>query len=165
MIKAIEQLKETLIHEKNMYEEILKLEKEKTLVIRKGKVKELESMTKKEQQYLMKMGTFERIRRSVFINTAELLGIEELNSLSEFLLYLEDEEVINEIDELRNDILKIIEDIKQVNELNEKLMEQHLDYIHLNIELMTNQVQDGNHYGNKAQGKDKTKTHLFDAKI
>ena len=165
MIKAIEQLKETLIQENNMYGEVLKLEQEKTEVIRKGKVKELESMTKKEQQFIAMMGTFEKIRRSVFTNTAEELGVDELEGLSEFLLYIEEEEVINEIDGLRNEILKKIEDIKNINQLNEKLMEQQLDYIQLNIELITNSTEDGNNYGSKAQGKDKRKTHLFDARV
>ncbi|WP_026479004.1 flagellar protein FlgN [Alkaliphilus transvaalensis] len=165
MLKAINQLKETLIHEDQMYGEILNLEQQKTDVIKNRKLSELEDMTKREQQYIMRMGTFERIRRSVFTNTAEMLGIEKLDSLSDFLLYLEDDQLIEEIDELRNNILEKTQQIKEVNELNEKLLEQHLDYIHFNIEVMTNHIQDHNNYGQKAQGKDKTKTNLFDARI
>lgn len=164
-MKAIEQLKNTLIQENDLYGQVLKLEMEKTNIIRKGKVKELELITKKEQQFITSMGTFERIRRSIFTNTAELLGVEELNGLSEILLYMEDEAMINEIDELRNEILKKIDEIKEVNQLNEKLMEQHLDYIHYNIELMTNQAHNDHSYGNSNQRKDKNKSNLFDARI
>ncbi|WP_091544655.1 flagellar protein FlgN [Alkaliphilus peptidifermentans] len=165
MKKSIEQLIESLNHEKNMYEEILKLEKKKIEVIRLGNMKELEMMTQKEQQYLMKMGTFEKLRRSVLVNVAEALEVDEITSVSEFLLYIKDDKIVKEIDEIRDELLEIINEIKEVNELNEKMLKQHLEYIHFNFEVLTSDMREGNTYGGKATEKDKQKINLFDARI
>ncbi|GAB6086280.1 flagellar protein FlgN [Alkaliphilus crotonatoxidans] len=163
--REVEQLKEALFQELQMYEEVLNLEKSKTEVIKRGKVKELEEMTKKEQQYMMKMGTFERIRRSVFINAADTLEVDEIDSLSEFLLHLTDQQVIDELDEIRYKLLETIEAIHETNQINQKLMEQHLEYIEMSLELMTDHLTDDNNYGKKADGKGKVKTNLFDARV
>ncbi|KAB3539677.1 flagellar protein FlgN [Alkaliphilus pronyensis] len=165
MKKSIDQLIESLIHEKNMYDEILRLEKEKFQVIRNGNMQLLEKMTQKEQQYLMKMGTFEKIRRSVLVNVADELEVDEISSISEFLLYIEDDTVVEEIDKLRDELLKVIAEIKEVNQLNEKLMKQHLEYIQFNLEVLTGNIQEGNSYGGKASEKGKQKINLFDARI
>ncbi len=165
LAREVEQLKEALMQEQQMYEEVLNLEKSKTEVIKKGKVKELEEMTKKEQQYMMKMGTFERIRRSVFINAANTLQVDEIDSLSEFLLHLQDQQEADELDEMRHKLLDTINQIHETNQVNQKLMEQHLEYIEISLELMTDHLTDGNNYGNKTDRKGKIKTNLFDARV
>lgn len=165
--RAVKQLKEALLQEQAMYDEVLHLENNKAEIIKKGKVKELEEITKREQQYIMKMGTFERIRRSVFVNTAEELQVNDINSLSEFLLHLEDQQVIEELDEMRNQLLKTINQIHQANQLNQKLIEQHLEHIEISLDLMTSHLTDGNNnnYSNKMKDKGKTKSSLFDARV
>ena len=165
MKRAIQQLKETLIQENNTYKEALNLELDKIKVIKDAKVRQLEDLTKLEQQYLMKMGTYEKIRRSIFVAIAEEMDIPELNSLSELLMLLEDEDDIEEIDGLRNQLLDTIMHIKAVNESNEKLLQQQLEYINYSIDIITNDPSDGIKYGGKAEEKERRKTNLFDARF
>lgn len=164
MSKSIEQLKETLIKEKKMYEEILSMVEEKTKVIVEGKVKELDEITKKEQQFIMKMGAFEKVRRSVLANIAEELDLHEPSSVSEILLFLEEEDV-KVIDDLRDQLLEVISKLKEINKLNEGLIQQRLDYIHFSLDLLTNQEKDGNNYNKQASEKEKTKVNLFDMRV
>lgn len=164
-MKSIEQLKDTLIKENEMYSNVLKLAEEKTKVIIRGDIKTLENITKKEQQFIMTMGTFERIRRSVLTNMAEELNIEEISTVSELLLFLE-EGVGNSIDELRNELLKTISDLKTVNESNEKLLNQSLQYVNFNLEMLTHSPEDGNRYSNKASEDREIKPiNFFDMKV
>ena len=153
-MKSIEQLQEALEKELNMYKEVAKLVDGKTNIIVKGKVKELDEITKKEQQLISQMGTFEKIRRAIFVNISNEINIKEPTSLSELLLHLEekgiDSNILNGIDKIRNELLEVIGQINEFNKLNEKLIKQSLDYINLNMELLTSLNEQVNHYGSKA---------------
>lgn len=164
-MKSIEQLKNTLIKENELYTGVLKLAEEKTKVIVANDMKKLENITKREQQYIMSMGTFEKLRRSILTNIAEELNIEEITSVSELILFI-DEAVGSEIDSLRNDLLKTIDDLKTVNEGNEKLINQSLQYINFNLEILTHSPEDGNKYSNKAvENKEIKPINFFDMKV
>lgn len=161
--RSLQQLKETLEKEENMYREILALAKEKTEFIKTGQLDKIEATTAKEQDYLKMMGTFERLRRSIFTNMTEELELESLDSISELLLHLDDREAFY-IDRLRDQILNIINRLRESNELNEKLIKKHLEYVNFNIDLMTS-TPEGSHYGKKDGGKTKSISSLFDMKI
>lgn len=165
MGKSIQQLKDTLIRENEMYSDILKLAEEKTEVIIKGDIKTLEEIIKKEQQFITSMNTFEKIRRSVLTNIADELEIEKDFSISELLLFLE-EDIGNDIDEIRYKLLETINALKEINKSNEKLINQSLEYINFNLEMLTNLSEDGNKYNNKAsESKEVKPINLFDAKV
>jgi len=164
-LRSIQQLKDTLIKENELYTQVLKLAQEKTKVIVAGDIKALENITKKEQQYIMNMGTFEKIRRSVLTNIAEEFNIEVISNISELILFI-DEDTGNEIDELRDTLLKTIADLKAVNESNEKLINHSLQYINFNLEILTHSPEEGNKYSNKAsQGKEVKPINFFDMKV
>jgi len=164
-MKSIDQLKNTLIKENELYTQVLKLANEKTKVIVAGDIKTLENITKKEQQYIMNMSTFEKIRKSILTNIAAELNIEEISTVSELILFVE-ENTGNEIDNLRNVLLKTIADLKLVNEGNEKLINQSLQYINFNLELLTNSHEDNCRYSNKAsENKEVKSINFFDMKV
>lgn len=165
MNKSIEQLKDTLIKENEMYINVLRLAEEKTKVIVAGDIKTLEDITKKEQQFISTMSTFEKIRRSVFTNIAEKLNTEEISSISELILFLEDD-IGNSIDELRDKLLETIKNLKIANESNEKLLKQNLEYVNFNLEMITNSPEDGNKYSNTAsESKEVKSVNFFDMKV
>ncbi|SNS49253.1 FlgN protein [Anaerovirgula multivorans] len=164
MIKSIQQLKETLHQELKMYKDIVEMAKEKTIIIKMGKLVELEEVIQKEQQYIRTMATFEKIRRSIFTNIAEEMEIPEPAGISELLLHLGDQE-INEIDTIRNQLLETIKKLTEVNQLNEKLIQQNLEFIDFNIEIITSSPETGNNYGEKDTGKRKSISSLLDMKV
>ncbi|SDJ91063.1 flagellar protein FlgN [Natronincola ferrireducens] len=163
-MKSIEQLKEALQQELNMYQQVLEMAKEKTQIIKQGRLKELEENTSKEQQYIRTMGTFEKIRRSIFTNISQELEIQEPSSVSELLLHLEEEEA-SHIDDIRNQLLEVIHRLEEINKLNEKLIYQSLEYVNFNIELMTTSHETSSHYGEKEAGNRKTVASLLDIKV
>jgi len=165
--KSLMQLKESLIKEKEMYDGVLKLSKEKQDLIVKGKVKEIESLTQKEQVYIRHMGTFEKIRRSIFTNASKELNIREVDNVSELLLFIDEKEA-GEIDGLRDDILQTIKELKEVNEENESLIKKSLEFIEFNKELIASIQQEGpqnNDYTEKASERSKTNKSFLDVKI
>ncbi|MCC5910839.1 MAG: flagellar protein FlgN [Clostridiaceae bacterium] len=166
MNRCIQQLAEVLQKEIEMYRDVLQMANSKTYIIGKKNIKELEQITAKEQHYIRKMGTFEQIRRSIFVNIAEELKIKEPESVSELLLHLE-EAIAEEIDALRNQLLDIIKDLGEVNKLNEKLLQQNLEFIELSIDLMTASPQSDNNYNHNHGNRRKSTTNksLLDMKV
>lgn len=165
MDKSIQQLKDILIKENEMYTNVLKLAEQKTEVIMMGDTKTLEDITKKEQQFITTMNTFEKIRRSALTNITTKLNIKEYSTVSELLLFLE-EDIGNDIDEIRYKLLGTIQSIKMANESNERLIDQNLQYINFNLEILTQSTEDGNKYNNTALGGKKAKPiHFFDMKV
>lgn len=165
MSKCIEQLKDTLIKENELYSQVLKLAEKKTEVVADRNIKELENITKQEQQYIMTMGTFEKIRRSILVNIGEELHIKQPESISELILSLE-EDTGAEIDKLRDNILETIDKIKNINKGNEKLINQSLEYVNFSLELLTGSSDQGNKYSNKASENKKQKPiNFLDIKV
>lgn len=165
MEKSIQQLKDTLIKENEMYANVLRLAEQKTEVITRGDIKSLENITKREQHFIATMNTFEKIRRSILTNIAEQLDIREDFTVSELILHLDDD-TGNHIDQLRDKLLDTIGAIKEVNKSNEKLIEQSLQYINFNLEILTYSPEEGNKYNNEASENKKIKPiNLFDMKV
>ncbi|MDR5659770.1 flagellar protein FlgN [Serpentinicella sp. ANB-PHB4] len=169
-MRSIEQLKEALEKELELYEKVLELGESKVNIVVKGKVKELEDITKKEEQYVVNMGTFEKVRRSIFVNIASELQCREIESLSQLILILEernyDDHELKTLDDLRNKLMSVIDKIKAANELNEKLIKQSLNYISVNKELLLSAENPGNQYGKKAEENEKkTNTSFLDVRV
>lgn len=165
MIESIKQLKEALLQESRMYEEVLILEQKKIDIIKKAKLKELEKITEEEQEFIFKIGTYERIRSSVIANICEELDEKQVSTITDMLPLIRDEKDKKTIDSLRNQILNTIEEIKEINKTNEALMKERLDFIHFSMELLTTDPADGNNYDQGVVGQGKQKTNLFDASI
>ncbi len=164
MVKSIQQLKDALQQETDLYKDVLKTAVEKTQVIKAGQLKALEEITKKEQIYIRTMATFEKIRRSIFMTMENELGISGLGTISELLLHLDDQDV-EDIDKLRTEVLDIIKSLTEANELNEKLIQQNLDIINFNMEVMTSLAEMNSNYSGSDKGKNKAVTSLLDMKV
>jgi len=165
MIESIKQLKEALLQESRMYEEVLILEQKKIDIIKKAKLRELEKITEEEQEFIFKIGTYERIRSSVIANICEEFDGKQVYTITDMLPLIRDEKDKKTIDSLRNQILNTIEEIKEINKTNEALMKERLDFIHFSMELLTTDPADGNNYDQGVVGQGKQKTNLFDASI
>jgi len=165
VIESIKQLKEALLQESRMYEEVLILEQKKIEIIKKAKLRELEKITEEEQEFIFKIGTYERIRSSVIANICEELEVRQVSTITDCLILIDSEDDKKFINGLRNQILNTIEEIKEINKINEALMNERLDFIKFSMELLTTDLSDGNNYNQGATGQEKQKTNLFDASI
>lgn len=163
-MKSIQQLKDSLNQEIKLYKAVLTTAKGKTQAIKTAQLKELEEVIEKEQEYIRAMGAFEKIRRSIFANIAQELNIAQPDSISELILHLDDDEG-KELDDLRTELLKTIKRLADVNELNEKLIQQNLDFINFNIGLLTSLSDIDSNYGEKDKGSKKSISSILDMKV
>lgn len=166
MNKSIEQLILALNKECEIYEEVLRLAKQKRRIIIEGRVKELDSITRKEQGMIVTLGKLENIRDSIVKNILKEIEIKnDVQNITELVKYIENESK-EKILEIKEKLMKILDQVKNENDLNSKLIKQSLEYIEFNKNLITSLESQGSTYGANADEKDiKVKSNLFDVKV
>ncbi|MTI46808.1 MAG: flagellar protein FlgN [Firmicutes bacterium] len=163
MKKSVKQLREVLKQEIDVYREMLEISIEKTNIIIEGQIKKLEEITEQEQKLIIKIGKLEDIRENIVFNIQKGLGISEDIDMSKIMPHL-DEEDKDFIEEQKEELLKILNQLKDRNTLNGTLINDSLEYINLNIDLLTNNSFE-NIYGNKSKEINlKPAKRIFDSK-
>ncbi len=161
MKKSIEQLKKVLYEQIEVYKHILSLSVKKTDIVVNGHIKKLEEITQEEQKLIIKIGKLEDIRENVIYNINRELGLEELN-MTKLNDYLEEADKVF-IKNLKDELMDILNQIKERNELNGSLISDSLEYINLNIDILTNSTID-NTYDNKQTDSKVIQRRMFDTK-
>ena len=161
MKNSIEQLKKVLYEQIEVYKHILSLSVKKTDIVVNGHIKKLEEITQEEQKLIIKIGKLEDIRESVIYNINKELGLEELN-MTKLNDYLEEADKVF-IKNLKDELMDILNQIKERNELNGSLISDSLEYINLNIDILTNSTID-NTYDNKQTDSKTIQRRMFDTK-
>ncbi|HHY90968.1 MAG TPA: flagellar protein FlgN [Clostridiales bacterium] len=167
MSKYVEQLIEILNREYEGYTEYSKLAEEKQKVILSGDVKALDKIVEQEQEWVVMMGKMEQVRKIIIGNILLENNVERVENITELSEYIPEPQR-TELLKIREDLGKLLEKIQEINELNGKLIQQTLDYIHFHINVLTGAESGTGTYGNRADGKDihiQQKRNLFDAKV
>jgi len=147
MKELVEVLIKVLDEEIVVYSKLLKNLDEKTDVLVNGDIKNLDEITSREQSITETLVKLENLREKVIFNIAHKKEKSELD-MSQILEFLEGQEK-EILEEKRNKLVNILENIKEKNALNSRLIKDSLDYINLNIDLFTNRDS------NLTYGKDK----------
>lgn len=162
---SVKKLIDVLNRESIIYEGILKLSKEKTDVIVKGKVTELEGITRAEQTLILQLGKLEEEREALVGELAGQLGKKpEEITVSELEKILPAEQS-RELKESSSKMTGLINELRGTNGVNSKLIKNSLDYIDFSINILSNAGSSGDIYGKSGQSNDSGKRNLFDMKL
>ena len=155
---------EILEKEFEIYQEMLKISEEKTDIIVKDKVDELEEMTRREEEFVRQFIELEKERVQIVKNFAAEHGLgEKIIKIPELCEYFPEEK--EELMGLRKEILAIVEKVKAKTELNEKLLKNSLEYINFSVGLATGTSASNGIYGQSGStGKGEAKK-FFDIKL
>ncbi|MDF2546585.1 MAG: hypothetical protein K0R93_1483 [Anaerosolibacter sp.] len=165
MSKSIEQLIAVLKQECDLYKDYLNLASKKKTAVIKGDIKEIDHITKLEQNMIVNMGKVDQIRIAIIGNILLEKKVSNVENITE-LANLIDEPNRSTILKLKDQLAALLEETKNANELNSELLQQALEYVEYNMNLITSAQPKGSTYGNKANEKDlKIKPNIFDAKI
>lgn len=161
----IENLIEILTKEKGFYESILKLSTDKKDVIVAGKISELEGITRLEQSIIVKLGKLEEEREELAWKLAAVLKVKPSEITLSKLVKMVPEEQGSKLKNCQDSLLKTVNDIRNTNTLNSKLIRNSLDYIDFSVNILTNAGVSGNSYSNSGQSSDPKKRNFFDIKL
>ncbi|WP_052045274.1 flagellar protein FlgN [Caloranaerobacter azorensis] len=164
MEKLINDLKDILIEELNLYKHMLELSISKTDIITSGQVRELDKITQKEQALILKAGKLEDIRESIISKIQDELNLKEVKNISKLVDYLSEEQK-KEIEDVKQQLIDVLNRLKERNSLNSTLIKDSLEYINLNVNLLAN-VLSSNIYSDKVSKDDVVQSkNIFDAKV
>ena len=161
----INELINVLEQENVVYEDILKISKNKTNIIVEGKVKELESIVKLEQSLVLQMAKLENNRENLVEKLSQELKIKpEDITISGLVKYLKAGEAgkLKGVQDKLGDTLK---ELRNANELNSKLIKSSLEYINFSVNILGDASSGSNNYGNDGQVGDTKKRNFFDIKL
>lgn len=163
--QKINDLMDVLDQEAKIYDDILEISKNKTDIIIKGKVSELENITKLEQSLILRMGKLETLRETLVTEISSIIGINPSNmTVSELAKHLD----INQAKRLngyKEHMTSIIKEIREANEINTKLIKNSIDYIDFSINILSSTKSEGNNYSRVGQVNESKKKTYFDVKL
>jgi len=154
-----------LQQENRIYEELLKISKSKTNTVVEGKVSELESMVKLEQALVMQFGKLEKKREELIGGLSGILKLKPEEITVSELLKVTDSEQGKKLKECQDNLADTVSELKDINDLNAKLIQNSLDYINFSVNILTSAGASDNKYGNTGAVSEPKKRNLFDVKL
>lgn len=160
----VNELKEILQNEGELYGTLLHLAEKKKEVITEGKVKELDQITQVEQSLIIKIGKEEQRREKVVEMIKKEVSLRDDITVSALIHHLEeaDQQVL---EEARVSLLNTLGRIKETNDLNQVLIQDSLEFIQFNINILTRSEQSPSYGQKQGEAKPTQRNNLFDVKI
>jgi FlgN protein. len=156
----LNELLDILEQEYEVYNDLNELGHKKKDVLIKGMVNELDGIVNAEQACIATISKLEDARERWLKANTKGNNIEDFNNLIEN----SNEEDKIKFKEFQERFKKLLQDVAEVNEHNQALIEQALEYIEFSINLIGDAISsDSVTYGSK--GTNKKSSALFDEKI
>jgi flagellar biosynthesis/type III secretory pathway chaperone len=164
-MESFKKLIEILKDQFNCYTDLLNISKSKTDIIVGGKVQELEGITKVEQSIIFKLGDLEDdLQKDVEVLIKDLNINEKDITITTIINHSSGEEK-KQLEKLKDDIFKVVQELDHVNKLNSQLIKNSLEFINFSVNLYSNANSDSN--GSYEQNGEVrgTKSSFFDMKL
>lgn len=162
---VVDKLIEVLDQEARIYDDILKISKDKTNVIIEGKVSELESIVKLEQSLVLCMGKLEDIREQLVEKLSGGLGLNSPEvTVSQIMKHMKNDQA-EKLKSCQDRIIDVLGELKNTNDLNSRLIKNSLEYIDFSINLLSAADAANSTYGNTGQVNNSKKRSFIDMKL
>ncbi|MGD8190286.1 flagellar protein FlgN [Brevibacillus ginsengisoli] len=137
------QLYEMLDNLLNLHRALYTLAEQKKDVLIKGNVEALTLMTQQEQKLIKAVNASEAARSQVIHDILAEKGL----SLAEPTLYeliksLTSIEEKSRLKSYREELIRIVSELRQANELNQQLLEQSLSFVNHSLDILTDTPED-----------------------
>jgi hypothetical protein len=124
-----------------LHQSLLELSTKKTDIVIKGDMDALKQILKDEQAHIAAIGKFESERQKL---TEAILPVIDKPSISDCIDAIVGTEK-DTLSHLRAELLKTISKIKDKNELNQQMIHQSLQFVHLTMNLVVPQPMEFNY--------------------
>ena len=165
MQELLMELTDIMTEEKNIYDELLEISKNKKNIIVEGNVDELERITKTEQSIIIELAKLEDKREDNIQRIANVIGIKPEDLTISKLVEHVDHETGKKLRDMRETMMKALRELKDLNALNSKLINSSMEYIEFSLGLLTSAVEADNNYTMDAERKGSKGKNFFDLKV
>ncbi len=136
---------ETMVEE---HTSLFELAQEKTEVLKKGDINGLDRIMAKEEALASRIGQLEAQRLRM---VGELLNVSQEDATFSAIIEAAPETHKETLEEIQLKLMSLIFDLKYQNDLNQSLIQQSLDWVHLNLSLLKPEVKAFNYSNKKKQ--------------
>lgn len=137
MAGMMDQLVEILAEQTERYEELLGLAQEKRDIIINNEIEALQKINHLENLVMSQNQKLEKKRQALVADMALVLNQKEADlTLAKMIELMKGKEEQAPLEEARDRIKKVLDELKEVNSLNGELIQNALDYIEFSTNLM-----------------------------
>lgn len=151
---SIENIYATLEKLERMHKSLLELAYKKTEIIKVNNMEALDRMLKDEQAHVAAIDQLEQQRQLQVTQYLRAKGHAPTDKISvaDVIMVAENEADQQKLQDVRNRLLTIIEDLRKQNDLNQKLTFQSLQFVNLTLDMLRPQPSQINYSGNEVRG-------------
>lgn len=166
MGESVDGLLEILVKECGLYRDLYDLSRKKSELIVDGDAIGLTGILSVEQQLIIELGYLETQREELIEKWARVKSVDPENlTLAQIIPFLEGN-AKKRLKQVWDDLGEIISQQRQINDLNESLIKNNLEYIDFSLRLIAGQEESGIVYskGGKTSAKQQNR-NLFDKRV
>ncbi|KOP77750.1 hypothetical protein AMS59_13965 [Lysinibacillus sp. FJAT-14745] len=144
----------TLTKLERMHKSLLELAIKKTEIITVGNIEALDQMLKDEQAHVAAIDKLEQQRQKQVTDYLEAKGFASTDktTVADVIEAAEQQTEKDMLSAVRNRLLQIINDLKNQNDLNQKLVFQSLQFVNLTLDALQPRPEQINYSGNEVRG-------------
>ena len=151
---SIENIYATLEKLEKMHKSLLELAYKKTEILKENNMEALDLMLKNEQAHVAAIDQLEQQRQlqvTQYLRATGQVPTDKI-SVADVIKIAENEADQHKLQDVRNRLLTVIEDLRKQNDLNQKLTFQSLQFVNLSLDLLRPQPSQINYSGNEVRG-------------
>lgn len=163
----VESIVETLEKQAVLYSQLLELAKQKTPLLVKNEVEQLNAIMQKEKKLLKQVEELEQVRMQISGQFFTSLGLLRYRGgrLSEMIRTVTSAQDKQKLTELHGQLTALLSELQKVNQLNQQLIEQSLKFIDYSIDLMIEDPNEDITYQHpRSPGYGNARSGLFDTR-
>ncbi|NLX76517.1 MAG: flagellar protein FlgN [Clostridiaceae bacterium] len=166
MIDAIwvDNLIKVFEYERRLYAQILEEAENKTDVIVKGDVNSLQETVLREQSIIKELDKLRDVREQIIAQISRKTGKKPEEITVSYLAEIFPEDKAKRLTEIRDSLKETIERLKLKNDINQKLLNNALDYVNFSLNLMMQPSPQATQYGSKGTEKQVSGRNVLDIK-
>jgi flagellar biosynthesis/type III secretory pathway chaperone len=162
---SAKQLIELLEKHVKLHKGLLDLANKKTEVLKKGDMEVLSKMMKEEQKYIAAIKQIEKERILVVEKIISALGHTQTEPTLTACIELVEEPERSALERLRDNLVAVVTELKNINELNQQLLHQSLQFVNMTLDMIMPQPKEVNYRKpNIAPSSYEGSNSLFDSK-
>jgi flagellar biosynthesis/type III secretory pathway chaperone len=154
--KLIDSLEKLL----TLHQSLLKLAMQKTDILKKGDMEELNALLANEQKHITAIQQLEEIRKE---EVESLLQDQNVDKTISSCIEFTNEPERTKLTQLKDRLTEVITELKERNQLNQQLIHQSLQFVHLTLDMLAPQPASIN-YGPPKQNTAPKRQSMFDSK-
>ena len=168
MEHIVSRFMDVLSSQKEIHKRLVDLSEQKQEIIEKNDVTALDAVVKQEQRELTSLTSLEKRRRQLMEELSQKVNKPAGTIVLGDFLTVSTPKQREKLEPLSHEISSLLSEQMRLNDINKRLVESRLDYVHFALDMLTDDNDPSQHYGaaqGVAAGPSQRKSSIIDQKI